>query len=142
MTANLEPQKSTPAPIIPVVETLQPRSVIPSEVTQVIASVPPSEALAKLDNWVQLEYQDRDKARDHQIALAKINQEAEKLKETNRAQEKRDDRATTQKNLRWGMGIFFAIFIASLGYGYLKNDGELPKTILSSLYHYAHWITQ
>jgi hypothetical protein len=133
MTAanNPEPQKQPPAPIIPVVEVLQPRSVIPAEITQVIANVPPSEALAYIDAWVKLEYQDRDKQRIQQIERDKIAQENEKLKENNRASEKKDDRATSQKNLRWALGIFLAVFVASLGYGYVKNDSEVPKTILT-----------
>ncbi|NJM47101.1 MAG: hypothetical protein HC860_13835 [Alkalinema sp. RU_4_3] len=54
-----------------------------------------------------------------------------KSKKNNRASEKKDDRATTQKNLRWGLGIFLAVFIASLSYGYARNDSEVPKTILT-----------
>jgi hypothetical protein len=132
MTAanNPEPQKQPPAPIIPVVEVLQPRSVIPAEITQVIANVPPSEALAKVDDWVQLEYQDRNKERTHQIELAKIAQETEKLKENNRASEKKDDRATTQKNLRWVLSIFLAVFVSSLVYGFVKNDNKIIEKVL------------
>jgi hypothetical protein len=128
---NLDPQPQSSAPIIPQVIQLQPQPVIPTEVLQAISGIPPSEALAKVDSWVQLDYQNRDKERSHQIELARIAQETEKLKETNRATEKKDDRATTQKNLRWGLGLFFAVFIASLGYGYFKNDSDLPKTILT-----------
>lgn len=139
---NLDPKLQPLAPIIPQVIQLQPQPVIPTEVLQAISGIPPSEALAKVDNWVQLDYQDRDKERTHQIELAdkdrrhqielaRIAQETEKLKENNRASERQNDRAITQKNIRWGLSIFLAVFLASLGYGYVKNDSEVPKTILT-----------
>lgn len=143
MTAESQPESPTPqpAPIIPLIQEIQPRSTIPAEVSQAIAGVPPSEALMKVDSWVKLEYEDREKARlhqledrdkerAHQIELAKIAQETEILKENNRASERKADRTMLQKTLLWGSGIFGVIFISALVYASVEDDSEIANNIL------------
>lgn len=131
MTDQNSDPKNQLVPIIPQVITLQPQTTIPNEILQAISGVSPQQALEKVDSWVQLDYRDRDKERSHQIELAKIAQATEQLKETNRASERKSEQTTAQKNLRWGLGVFFAIFVSSMAYGYLKNDNEIPKTIIT-----------
>lgn len=127
--------QSFPAPVIPVVQELQAqgRSGIPVEITQTISRVKPDIALDYVDKWVSLEYQDRDKERSHQLQLAQARLALEEKKEANQAADRAADRNFVQSSVRWGLGIFLAVFISSLGFSYAVKDaeGKIPLTVLS-----------
>lgn len=124
-----------PAPIIPVVKDLpvQTQSGIPAEITQTISRVEPDVALDYVNKWVNLEYQDREKERTHQLQLAQAKLDLEEKKEVNRATERTADRDLIKGSLRWGLGIFLAVFLSALGFSYVVKDadGKIPQTVLS-----------
>ncbi len=131
---TISPQ-SFPAPIIPAVQELQAqgRSGIPVEITQTISRVKPDIALDYVDKWVNLEYQDRDKEPSHQLQLAQAKLALEEKREANKAADRAADRNFFQSSVRWGLGIFLAVFLSSLGFSYaVRNaDGKIPLTVLS-----------
>ena len=124
--------QSFPAPVIQELPA-QSRSRIPAEITQTISRVKPDIALDYVDKWVNLEYQDRDKERSHQLQLAQAKLDLEKKKEANKASERAADRNFVQSSIRWGLGIFFVVFLSSLGFAYAVRDeeGKIPLTVLS-----------
>ena len=83
--------------------------------------------------WVNLEYQDREKERSHQLQLAQAKLALEEKKEANQAVDRAADRNLVQSSIRWGLGIFLAVFISSLGFSYAVKDaeGKIPLTVLS-----------
>ncbi len=127
--------QSLPAPVIPVVQELQVpgRSGIPVEITQTISRVEPDMALDYIDKWVNLEYQDRDKERSHQLQIAQAKLSLEEKRDASKAADRTADRNFVQSSVRWGLGIFLAVFISSLGFAYVVKDaeGKIPLTVLS-----------
>ncbi|MEO1386184.1 MAG: hypothetical protein AAFV85_02275 [Cyanobacteria bacterium J06634_6] len=127
--------QSSSAPLIPVVKELQAQgsSSIPAEITQTISRVKPDIALDYVDKWVNLEYQDRNEERAHQLRLAQAKLALEEKVEANKAADRAANRSFFQNSIRWGMGIFLAVFISSLGFAIAVEDeeGKIPLTVLS-----------
>jgi hypothetical protein len=111
----------------------QGRSGIPVEISQTISRVKPDVALDYVDKWVNLEYQDRDKERAHQFQLAQAKLALEEKKETNQSAERAADRNLVWSSIRWGAGIFLAVFLSALGFSIAVKDaeGKIPQTVLS-----------
>lgn len=90
-------------------------------------------ALDYIDKWVNLEYQDRDKERSHQLQIAQAKLSLEEKRDASKAADRTADRNFVQSSVRWGLGIFLAVFISSLGFAYVVKDaeGKIPLTVLS-----------